>query len=246
VTGVHQRSPGWAEPRPAAGRTSADQSLGRPSIVLPIQIVLPIVLLGLAVLVGCVGPSSTEDNPGGVVINEQRATGGFMGAEADFEKPAVTLTDTEGQPFDLATDTTAAVTLVFFGYTSCPVVCSTVLRELAAALNKLDPATQQQIQVVFITTDPARDTRAVITAYLDTFNFASYVGLTGPISTIEKAAGPLQVEFYVQDEDGVPGGPYEVAHGAHVIGFGTGGRSVLWTQGTPVRDLAHDFALLAA
>ncbi len=193
-------------------------------------------------------PSEEADNPGGVIIRGAEPSGPYLGTNLDhpYEKPDVVLTDTSGEPFDFAADTTAPVTLVFFGYTSCPVVCSTVLRELAAALNKLDPATQQQIQVVFITTDPARDTRAVITAYLDTFNFASYVGLTGPISTIEKAAGPLQVEFYVQDEDGVPGGPYEVAHGAHVIGFGTGGRSVLWTQGTPVRDLARDFALLAA
>jgi protein SCO1/2 len=169
----------------------------------------------------------------------------FYGAEATLTKPDVILTDTDDQPFDLATDTTAAVTLIFFGYTNCPDVCSIVLRELAAALNKLDEATKQQFQVLFITTDPERDTPEALTAYLERFNFASYVGLTGAISTIEKAAVPLQVEFYKDDEDGEPGGPYEVAHGAHVIGFAADGTAVLWTQGTPVADLAHDFELLA-
>lgn len=158
----------------------------------------------------------------------------------------MTLSDTNGKPFDLAADTTAPLTLIFFGYTNCPDVCSIMLHAIAAALNKLDEATRERIQVVFITTDPERDTPEAITAYLDPFNFASYVGLTGPIATIEKAAEPLQVEFYKDDEDGQPGGPYEVAHGAHVIGFGPGGTSVLWTQGTAVADLAHDFALLAA
>ena len=203
-------------------------------------------MLGLAMLVGCASPSSPSDNPGGVAIRSSSDGGAFRGVEADFVKPAVTLVDTRGQLFDLAADTATPVTLIFFGYTNCPDVCNIVLREIAAALNKLDDATRQRIQVVFITTDPERDTPEAITAYLDTFNFASYVGLTGPVSTIEKAAVPLQVEFYKEDTDGTPGGPYEVAHGAHVIGFGAQGRSVLWTQGTPVADLAHDFALLAA
>jgi protein SCO1/2 len=197
------------------------------------------------VLVGCAAPGRDATNPGGVTIKQQDG-GAFRGLEANFTKPAVTLTDTYGQPFDLATDTTAPVTLIFFGYTNCPDVCSIVLREIAAGLNKLDDATRARIEVIFITTDPERDTPEAIASYLDTFNFASYVGLTGPIPTIEKAAMPLQVEFYKDDEDGVAGGPYEVAHGAHVIGFGVGGRSVLWTQNTPVGDLAHDFAILAA
>ena len=236
MTGHRASSPGLASRRPAGAMASAAAS---PFIVLPI-------LIGLALLVGCASSSGDADNPAGVVIKEGTAGGAFRGSEASLVKPDVALTDTDGQSFDLAADTTAPVTLIFFGYTNCPDVCSIVLREIAAALNKLDEQTRQQIQVVFITTDPERDTADVITAYLDRFNFSSYVGLTGPISTIEKAAEPLQVEFYKEDEDGTPGGPYEVAHGAHVIGFGPDDISVLWTQGTPVADLAHDFALLAA
>lgn len=239
MTGDHRRSTGRGGPCPAVGVASADRpSRDRTGVVVTLLVVM--------LLVGCAAPSSTEEAPSDVLIKPQGEARGFLGTEADFDKPAVTLTDTDGRPFDLAADTTAPVTLVFFGYTSCPDVCNIVLRELAAALNKLDPATREQIEVVFITTDPAHDTPEAITAYLDTFNFASYVGLTGPISTIEKAAVPLHVEFYTEDEDGQPGGPYEVAHSAHVIGFGTGGRSVLWTQGTPIHDLAHDVTLLAA
>ena len=235
MTGAGNRSSG----RPPAPSPGVRAAAGPPPLL-----VVPI-LLGLAILVGCGAPGGTAGNPGGVEIKQQDA-GAFRGAEAELAKPTVTLTDTDGAPFDLATDTTAPVTLIFFGYTNCPDVCSIVLREIAAALNKLDEATRERIEVVFITTDPERDTPEAITAYLDRFNFAAYVGLTGSISTIKKAAVPLQVEFYKEDEDGQPGGPYEVAHGAHVIGFGTNGTSVLWTQGTPVADLAHDFALLAA
>jgi protein SCO1/2 len=204
------------------------------------------VLLGLAIVVGCAGPDGRADRQSGAVITTVGGGVNFRGMETNVTKPAVTLTDTDGEPFDLATDTTAAVTLIFFGYTSCPDVCTLVLRQVAAGLNKLDEAARQRIEVVFITTDPARDTPEKITAYLDRFGFTSYVGLTGPVSTIEKAATPLQVRFYTDDKGKLPGGPYEVVHGAHVIGFGPNGRSVLWTKDTPVADLAHDFALLAA
>jgi len=221
-------------------RGDVGRALGPPTLL-----VVPI-LLGLAMLVGCASPTGGADNPGGVVIKQTAGAGTFRGLEAEFPRPAVTLTDLAGQPFDLATDMTAPATLIFFGYTNCPDVCSIVLREVAAALNKLDETARERVQVVFITTDPARDTAEAMTTYLDTFNFESYVGLTGPISAIKEAAVPLQVEFYKEDEDGKPGGPYEVAHGAHVIGFGAGDRSVLWTQGTPVADRAHDFEVLAA
>jgi protein SCO1/2 len=205
--------------------------------------VLPI-LLGLAMVVACTGPEGSTGSRSGAVITTIGSV--FRGAETDLSKPEVTLTDTDGEPFDLAADTTGDVTLIFFGYTSCPDVCTIVLRQVAAGLKKLDEATRQQIEVVFITTDPARDTPEAITAYLERFDFASYVGLTGSVSSIEQAAAPLQVKFYTDDEDGLPGGPYEVVHGAHVIGFAHDGRAVLWTKDTSVADLAHDFALLAA
>ena len=50
--------------------------------------------------------------------------------------------------------------LLFFGYTNCPDVCRAVLADVALALQRLGPADRDQIQVIFVTTDPARDTPA--------------------------------------------------------------------------------------
>src|SRR5688572_24818405 len=47
--------------------------------------------------------------------------------------------------------------LLFFGYTSCPDVCPTTMAELKQALEKLDKEDAKDVQVLFITVDPARD-----------------------------------------------------------------------------------------
>src|SRR4051812_28704979 len=73
-------------------------------------------------------------------------------------KPDFTLENTDGQPFHFAAATRDAVTLLYFGYTNCPDVCPQHLVNIAGALRKLSPEQQAHVRVVFVTTDPARDT----------------------------------------------------------------------------------------
>jgi protein SCO1/2 len=151
------------------------------------------------------------------------------------------LTDTSGRPYNLATTPSKPVTLLFFGYTHCPDVCIAVLSDVALALQRMASGDRDHIQLIFITTDPARDKEKQIRNYLDRFN-PSFVGLTGPMSTIKRAASEVGVD--IEGKKKLPSGGYEVGHSAQVIGFSRNSGVVIWTPGTPVGALKHDFALL--
>jgi protein SCO1/2 len=129
--------------------------------------------------------------------------GTFHGKVLDnpFEVPATPLTDTDGKPFSLADDTDKRLTLVFFGYTHCPDICHTVMGALASAMTRLDEADREQVDVVFVTTDPARDTPQVLRDYLDHLD-PSFIGLTGPLGTIVEVGNALAVGVDTTDPGG--------------------------------------------
>ena len=87
------------------------------------------------------------------------ATRSSTGAVLDqpYVVPATALTDTDGASYSLADSTDKRLTLVFFGYTNCPDICQVVMATLASAMTRLDDADREQVDVVFVTTDPARD-----------------------------------------------------------------------------------------
>ncbi|WP_134126984.1 SCO family protein [Kribbella pratensis] len=206
--------------------------------------VLLLAAVALLALAGCSGKDEKPDNPGGAIIRSSQDLNGLRGATLDrpYTMPAATLTDTAGNPFNLVTSTKKPVTLVFFGYTNCPDVCPTVMADVASALTKLDDQVQNQIQMLFITTDPARDTGPVIRKYLDRFDPA-FVGLTGSLTSIKDIAKAVGVP--VEGMQRLPSGGYEVAHGAQVIGFGKNDKAnVLWLSNAAIGDLAHDFGKL--
>ena len=132
--------------------------------------------------------------------------------------------------------------LLFFGYVNCPDVCRAVLSEVATALQRADAGVRDHVQVVFVTTDPARDTPAKIAEYLDRFD-PSFVGLTGDLSTIKKIAGRVGVD--ISGVKKLPSGGYDVGHSAQVIGFDAERRGVvIWTPNNAIADLKHDYGLL--
>ncbi|MGH3344061.1 MAG: SCO family protein [Carbonactinosporaceae bacterium] len=205
----------------------------------------PLLAGGLVVGVlagGCAAPNESVGNPAGVQIQTTQDPSGYRGAVLDepYAMPRLTFTDTSGRPFDLAKHPREPLTLVFFGYTNCPDVCSIVLAAVESALRGMDTRSREKIELIFITTDPRRDTPHVIREYLDRFD-PGFTGLTGPMPKIKRAARQLGVSLTGTTK--LPGGGYEVDHGAHVIAFDRNGRApLLWTSGTPVGDLRHDFA----
>jgi protein SCO1/2 len=132
-------------------------------------------------------------------------------------KPDFLLTTTEGKPFDLQKETEGYVTLLFFGYTHCPDVCPVHLANIAAALAKLSPEVNNAVKVVFVTTDPARDTPAVLRAWLDKFD-KRFIGLTGDSLALATAARLSHVGPAIR-EPGPTDSTYSIGHSAMVIAF---------------------------
>ncbi len=186
-------------------------------------------LLALALVVGVVlgaCSKSSADTFSGAVLHQQ------------YHVPATELVDTDGQPYSLAKDTTKRLTLLFFGYTHCPDECPTTMATLASALLQLDSSDRDNVQVVFVTTDPARDTGPVIRQWLDHFS-SSFVGVTGPLPTITKVATDVGVP--IAKGRRLPSGGYDVTHGTQVLGVdGKNVVPVVWTLGTTAPEFAHD------
>jgi protein SCO1/2 len=155
-----------------------------------------------------------------------------------YHAPTTELTDTDGHAFSLADSTDKRLTLVFFGYTHCPDECPATMAALASAVLQLDDDDRSNVDVVFVTTDPARDTGPVLRDWLDHFS-SSFVGLTAPLPTIKKVAGDVGVP--VEKGRRLPSGGYDVTHGTQVLAVdGKDEVPVVWTLGTTAPELAHD------
>lgn len=159
-----------------------------------------------------------------------------------FEVLATPLTDTAGQPYSLVEDTDKDLTLVFFGYIHCPDICQTVMGNLASAMTRLDEADRERVDVVYVTTDPARDTEQAIADYLEHFD-SEFIGLTGDLQTIIDVALPLGVG--VEKGEKLPSGGYDIAHGTTITGVDADDEgSVYWSQDTSSSDFAEDIHTL--
>jgi protein SCO1 len=168
------------------------------------------------------------------------SAGGFHGAVLDqpYVVPDTALTDTDGESYSLAADTDRPLTLVFFGYSNCPDICQVVMSSLASALIRLDDQDRERVDVVFVTTDPARDDARTLRTYLDRFD-PSFIGLTGDLETIIDIGKPLAV--HVEQGERLPSGGYEVTHGTQVTAIDERDRvPILWTQGTSSEQFADD------
>ncbi|GAA3650323.1 SCO family protein [Nocardioides ginsengisoli] len=168
----------------------------------------------------------------------------FTGTRLDnpYTAPDVELTDTAGAPYSLAKDSRKPLTIVFFGYTHCADYCPLVMNNLSAALNRLDSADRAKVDVVFVTTDPARDDEKTLRKYLDGYG-KDFIGLTGPLPTIIEAGEPLHV--YVNDGVKLPTGGYDLGgHSTFTLGMRGDHAVALWSQETSSIEFAADFHAL--
>lgn len=155
---------------------------------------------------------------------------------------ATPLVDTGGDAFSLVDDTDKDLTLVFFGYTNCPDICGQVMATLAGTLARLDDSEKERLDVVFVTTDPARDDAAVVDDYVSAFD-PSIIGLTGDLDDIVEVGKSLYVG--VDQGEKLPSGGYDVTHGTRVMAIDSDDQTpVMWDHDVSQAQLAQDVLML--
>lgn len=177
-------------------------------------------------------------------VSTQPKTQAATVLDKPFEKPNLVLKDTKGKTYDFREETKGKPTLIYFGYTHCPDVCPLTMSNIAIARKALPKADQDKLQVVFVTTDPERDTSAELAKWLPSAGDPSFVGLTGDFATIQ--AGARQVGIGIEPATKEKDGTVVSMHGAQVIAFSpkTDGGYVLYGEDTTADDYAKDMPKL--
>jgi protein SCO1/2 len=150
------------------------------------------------------------------------------------------LTDQDGKKRTLA-DFKGKVVAVFFGFTQCPDVCPTAMQEMAQIKQSLGDKARD-LQVIFITVDPERDTQDVLKAYLGNFDKQA-LGLRGSLDDTAKTAKDFKV-FYAKVEGKTPGS-YTMDHTAGFYVFDKQGSVRLFARhGSDPKLLTADLTAL--
>lgn len=153
-------------------------------------------------------------------------------------KPILNLTDQQGQSQKLE-NFAGKVVVVNFGYTHCPDVCPTTLFDLANAL-KLMGESAKQVQVLFVTVDPSRDTQEVLAQYVPSFN-PTFIGLRGDDAQLDAAAKSFKA-YYAKAGDNKN---YTVDHSAGSYVLDKNGNVRIYIQfGEKSAHIAHDLQSL--
>ena len=152
----------------------------------------------------------------------------------------VSLPDVEGRVRHF-TEFKGKVLMVFFGYTQCPDVCPTTLAEIATLRQALGEQ-GQNIQPIFVTLDPERDTPPLLKAYLANFG-ADVVGLRGNTAQTQEVAKSFKV--YYSAVKGKTPDSYTLDHTAGTYIFDKAGRIRLFARyGMPAEQLQQDMVAL--
>lgn len=196
---------------------------------------VPALLFGVLVLAACEPGTRAVGKLHGVPVSPARA------------KPDFRLTDARGQAYDFRERTDGALTLLFFGYTHCPDVCPVHLTNIAAVLERLPMEERERVRVVFVTTDPERDSLPRLRSWLANFS-PDFVGLRGTRDEVNRilatlALPPATVESPIAAAR--TSSDYRVGHAAQVLAFTPDDSlRVMYPFGVRQRDWAEDIPKL--
>ncbi len=191
------------------------------------KLISVVVLFGLLLVLGACNQNKKPEFKNTDITGLSYAT--------DFSLP-----DFNGQVRHLS-DFKGKVVLLFFGYTQCPDVCPTTMSELATVMHELG-ALSDQVQVVFVSLDPARDTPHILAQYVPAFD-KRFLGLVGSEAETKKMADDFKI-FYEKVPGKTPGS-YTLDHSAGSYVFDKQGHIrlfVRFNQGP--EPIAHDLKLL--
>jgi len=102
--------------------------------------------------------------------------------------------------------------IIFMGFTHCPHICPTEMQILKTVYEKLSPSLQKKLQIVFVSTDPLRDTPQQLKQYLSRYH-NDFIGLTGTKRQIEGFSKQFGMPFMPSNETD-KNKSYEVSHSA--------------------------------
>ncbi|MFL6659087.1 MAG: SCO family protein [Massilia sp.] len=155
--------------------------------------------------------------------------------------PEIALPASNGQPFKLS-QYRGKVVVLEFGYTHCLDVCPVSLATLTQARQKMGTAAAE-VQVVFITVDPARDNAARLRTYLAPFD-PSFIGVTGTPAQIAALLKDYGISAEKRMVDGSKS-DYTMHHSSYLYFIDRAGRQrSLMPFGRPAADIVHDLQLL--
>ncbi len=170
-------------------------------------------LAGVAVVICLLGLAVFVLLPGG---------GDRLGAQAAEIGGPFRLENGDGKPVT-DRDFRGKYLLVYFGYTYCPDVCPTTLNEVASALQTLG-GKAADLQPLFVSVDPQRDTPTVMKQYTAAFD-PRIMGLTGTPDEIKQAAHEYRV-YYAIHRTGPAPGDYTVDHSSILYLMGPDGKFI--------------------
>ena len=132
--------------------------------------------------------------------------------------PPLELVDQDGQRFDTRS-LQGRWHILFFGFTACPDICPTTLSDMRRLFSQLPKETRDQLQLVLITADPARDTPQQLKTYLDYYR-GGFNGLTGDMEQLQRLSRALGLPFVPASETQ---GDYSVSHSGNLALVGPDG-----------------------
>ncbi|GHF69969.1 SCO family protein [Streptomyces thermodiastaticus] len=200
-------------------------------------------LAAAALTLTACGSGDDSGKPVAVVSEEAASHKAATVLDQPFEKPDLVLTDTQGTTYDLRKETAGRPTLIYFGYTHCPDVCPLTMNNLAVAKKALPKAEQDKLRVVFVTTDPDRDTPGELGSWLRGID-PQFIGLTGDFSTIQAGARTLGIAIEPTKKD--KNGKLVSVHGTQVVAFSpkTDEGYVVYGEDATVDDYTKDLPKL--
>jgi protein SCO1 len=195
-----------------------------------------LVILGM-LAIACGPASATAISAQGL----EPGPDGWRGLPLERERtmPVATLADTDGEMVELHTAFDGTPTLLFFGYTSCPDICPIHLAAISSAMATAG-VSFEDLDVVFVSVDPERDSPERIEEYLANFD-RRITGLHADIEVVEDALAQLDLGGPVVEGPDPRGEGDLIGHPAQVIGFDADGQALrVWPFGARRSDWIAD------
>ena len=186
----------------------------------------PVLVLALALVLGACGGSGYQ-------------TKGIEGLLPDL---AFRLTSETGEPLT-AEDLRGAPTVVFFGFTHCPDVCPTAMARIAAATEAAGEDLDGDLQVLFVSVDPGRDTPQRLGDYTDFFS-DRVTGATASVEQLRELTKRYRATFGYGEPNEF--GDYNVSHSSAMYVFDARGEArALFRPSDSVTAMAADLRRIA-